>query len=46
MEGQFLPIKEGKRGTMYHVVDDHNWYLMTHKSSKPALKRDYYECSK
>ena len=46
MEGDFLPVKEGKRGTMYHKIDDDAWFIMNHKSSKPALKRDYYECSK
>ena len=40
MEGEFLPIKEGKRGTMYHKIDDDAWFIMNHKSSKPALKRD------
>ena len=46
MEGEFLPIKEGKRGGMYHKVDENVWYLMTHKSSEPALQKDYYECNR
>ena len=46
MEGEFLPIKEGKRGSMYHKVDENMWYLMTHKSSKPAFQKDYYECNR